>query len=171
MSKAKKPHVHAEVIRDWARGFFVEVKKHDGTWSIITTGTPLFSPDAVYRRAILSQRPHYKLINAFAAGEEIEFFNPDNGEWEYTSSPYFDKDTRYRVKKPPLVQPIIDAREKLYAICADLHENLIISDGPYSAGALDTYGDRAKVLINTAHALRAAADAIESELPDEDGTS
>lgn len=154
MSKEKKPHVHAEVIGDWAKGFFVEAQNGDGTWSLVND-TPLFSPTTRYRRAVNAQRPHYKLINAFAAGEEIEFFDTGTGRWERANSPTFDRDTQYRIRLDPFTRLAADIHDTMYMTAVDVE--------PYTREGYDN-ADAAETLIHTAKQLAELAAKISHTL-------
>jgi hypothetical protein len=48
---------------------------------------------------------HWKLIEAFKNGAEIEFYDEEDGEWENVSSPYFSTADKYRVKPKQEVLP------------------------------------------------------------------
>ena len=47
---------------------------------------------------------HYDCIVAWAAGAEIEFLSTFTGNFERATTPDWDEDTQYRIKKEPVVQ-------------------------------------------------------------------
>jgi hypothetical protein len=71
-----KPHRHADVIKAWADGAQVEVRRDDGTWVLLPR--PSFQARAPYR--VHDPLREYK--EAYARGENIEVYCCAPGIWE-----------------------------------------------------------------------------------------
>lgn len=94
-----KPHKHARVIKEWAKGEPIEFRPcaTGVEWEI--TEHPIWLENVEYRVAKSAKTPHVhaELIARWADGAEIEEKCPTTGKWGPCNSPHWYKDLSYRI--------------------------------------------------------------------------
>ena len=78
MTNAKKPHVHAEVIKAWADGATVEYNKgcDPYEWREVINGTPAWHPHVQYR---VKPEPVVKYHGIMQGTNGYEYMNHNTG--------------------------------------------------------------------------------------------
>ena len=132
-------HKHAEVIKAWADGAEIEVRKIDSNVWVDARNTPLWCSTHEYR---VKPKPHIHqaLKDAHAKGAVIQYYNKKGKFWVVTcaNSPNWCEHVEYRVKpKTYKLQLELTEAEAFVLACKINNYYIRVSSAPIHMEKLD----------------------------------